>query len=269
MGSHMAAFVGPLIKSRASVVYSKNHLIPLLWNCEKGLFSPTHSRGRDWMSTNGAAATSKICHGSLTALINSWSLIHPSPVVLCSHKKKIVQIDPQASASFASVPTACQLPVSLCYSINSHRTLLCLFHKWAHLPCPLQSISSLRDKWKELQSHSPPAWAPRTQLEHRKPHGSGGQPCMFDTVLHPKWKIVYSPLANGKSGEVSSSKHFCKTAIGFIGFCLFVLGFETHLLQLFRRTLQCYFAVQLQKCFVDEETVADLSSAWWYNDYIL
>lgn len=219
----MAAFVGPLIKSRASVVHSKNQLIPLLWNCEKGLFSPTHSRGRDWMSTNGAAATSKICHGSLTALINSWSLIHPSPVVLCSHKK-IVQIDPQASASFASVPTACQLPVSLCYSINSHRTLLCLFHKPAPLPHPLQSISSLRDKWKEPLSRSPPAWAPRTQLEHRKPHGSGGQPCMFDTVLHPKWKIVCSPLANGKSGEASSSKHFCKTAIGFSSF---VLGFET------------------------------------------
>lgn len=30
------------------------------------------------MSTNGAAGTSKICHGSLTALINSWSLIRPA-----------------------------------------------------------------------------------------------------------------------------------------------------------------------------------------------
>lgn len=41
-------------------------------------FSPTHGQGRDWMSTNVAAVTSRICHGSLTALINSWSLIHPA-----------------------------------------------------------------------------------------------------------------------------------------------------------------------------------------------
>lgn len=70
----MAAFVGAIDqaaeKSRASAINSKSHLIPSR-EIVKGLFSPTHSQGRDWMSTNGAAGTSEICHGSLTALINS------------------------------------------------------------------------------------------------------------------------------------------------------------------------------------------------------
>lgn len=81
--SHTAAFVGPLIQSHASVTNSKNHLISLWEISKKPFLSHTLSGGGDWMITNGAAGTSKICHRPLTALINSWSLIHPSPVMLC------------------------------------------------------------------------------------------------------------------------------------------------------------------------------------------
>ena len=40
----------------------------------------------------------------------------------------------------------------------------------------------------------------------------------------------------------------------------------THLYQLFRRMLQYFFAVRLQKCFVDNKTSPDFTSVWWCLD---
>lgn len=76
---------GFCLESRPSDINSKNHLI-LYVKQYKALLSPTHSRCRVWMSTNRAAGTSKICHGSLVALINSWGLIQPA--WSCSARRK-------------------------------------------------------------------------------------------------------------------------------------------------------------------------------------
>ena len=47
---------------------------------------------------------------------------------------------------------------------------------------------------------------------------------------------------------------------------IFHLFFEASQLQLFRRMLQCCFAVKLERCLVDDKTLHDFPSAWLCGD---
>lgn len=61
--------------------------------------------------------------------------------------------------------------------------------------------------------------------------------------------------------RIMHNELYVDTICTLVAFCK---HFETspQLLQLFRRMLQCCFAVKFKKCFEDNKTSPDLPSAW-------